>query len=142
MVEFCTDKEVLQIMGNCVDFVSELIDYIAEYPDDDYMTMECLCRKLVKYGLIEKADGYYRVAEQTEPQSGYCNECKWHGDKQVCSRCRSRNLYAPKTEPQTELIAQIHEMFANMEKLLRKSSAEIVGAIREEVEKQTDCQWK
>ena len=39
-----------------------------------------------------------------EPQSGYCNECKWYGDKQVCGRCRSRNLYAPKTEPQTYVI--------------------------------------
>ena len=38
-----------------------------------------------------------------EPQSGCCNECKWYGDKQVCGRCRSRNLYAPKDEPQTEV---------------------------------------
>lgn len=38
-----------------------------------------------------------------EPQAvGYCNECKWCGDKQVCGRCRSRNLYTPKTEPQIE----------------------------------------
>ena len=28
------------------------------------------------------------------------DECKWYGDKQVCGRCRSRNLYAPKDEPQ------------------------------------------
>ena len=35
-------------------------------------------------------------------KSGYCNECKWYGDKQVCGRCRSRNLYVHKTEPQTE----------------------------------------
>ena len=38
-------------------FVNELIGYIFAYPDDDYMTMECLCRKLFKYGLIEKKDG-------------------------------------------------------------------------------------
>lgn len=42
----------------------------------------------------------------------------------------------------TDVLAQVHELYAEMEKLLRKSSAEIVGAIREEVEKQTDCQWK
>ena len=36
-----------------------------------------------------------------EPQKiGYCNECKWFRDKQVCGRCRSKNLYAPKDEPQ------------------------------------------
>ena len=51
----------------------------------------------------------YVADRKTEP-SGYCNECKWYGDRQVCGRCRSRNLYAPKTdskmeqvdEPQTE----------------------------------------
>ena len=42
-------------------FVSELIGYIFAYPDDDYMTMECLCRKLVKHGLLDKADGYYQT---------------------------------------------------------------------------------
>ena len=72
-------RETMRIMGKCVDFVSELIDYIAEYPDDDYMTMECLCRKLVKHGLIDKEDGYYlvskgiKVAEQTEPST----DCGW-----------------------------------------------------------------
>jgi uncharacterized protein YqgQ len=44
-------------------FVNELIGYIFAYPDDDYMTMECLCRKLFKYGLIDKKDGYYLVAD-------------------------------------------------------------------------------
>jgi hypothetical protein len=38
-------------------FVNELIGYIFAYPNDDYMTMECLCRKLYKYGLIDKKDG-------------------------------------------------------------------------------------
>ena len=41
-------------------FVKEIIEYIFTYPDDDYMTMECLCRKLVKHGLLDKADGYYQ----------------------------------------------------------------------------------
>ena len=72
MTEFHKDKETIQLMGKCVDFVVELIDYIAEYPNDDYMTMECLCRKLVKHGLIDKKEGYYlvdkgiKVVEQTE----------------------------------------------------------------------------
>ena len=47
-------------------------------------------------------DRYDTADRKTEPQTGYCNECKWYGDKQVCGRCRSRNLYAPKDEPQTE----------------------------------------
>lgn len=56
-------KEIHDINTRALDFVAELIDYIAEYPDDDYMTMECLCRKLFKHGLIGKKDGYYLVAD-------------------------------------------------------------------------------
>lgn len=51
-------------------FVNELIGYIFAYPDDDYMTMECLCRKLHKYGLIEKKDGEWTtdfIERKTEP---------------------------------------------------------------------------
>ena len=50
---------------------------------------------------MEQVDKDINVRSKDEPQNGYCNECKWYGDKQVCGRCRSRNLYAPKTE-QTE----------------------------------------
>ena len=44
-------------MTNEEKFVNELIGYIFAYPDDDYMTLECLCRKLHKHGLIDKKDG-------------------------------------------------------------------------------------
>ena len=56
-------KEIHDINTRALDFVVELIEYIFEYPDDDYMTMECLCRKLVKHGLIDKVDGYYEPKE-------------------------------------------------------------------------------
>ena len=62
-------KEIHDINTKAVDFVVELIDYIFEYPDDDYMTMECLCRKLVKHGLLDKADGYYQTHDKTEPSN-------------------------------------------------------------------------
>ena len=112
MITFRTDKEVMQIMGNCVDFVCELIDYIAEYPDDDYMTMECLCRKLVKYDLIDKKDGYYlvdkgiKVAEQTEPQTDNgigCSKCEsrfWCMDRDMPHAVHCNNY--GKTEPSTD----------------------------------------
>lgn len=64
------------------EFVEELTNYIFEYPDDDYMTMECLCRKLVKYDLIDKEDGYYLVANgikadrKTENSSEKPNNCE------------------------------------------------------------------
>lgn len=63
-------KEIHDINTRALDFVAELIDYIFEYPDDDYMTMECLCRKLHKYGLIENKDGEWTtdfIDRKTEP---------------------------------------------------------------------------
>ena len=57
------DKEELLKALKAYEFVEELTNYIFEYPDDDYMTMEYLCRKLVKHGLIDKADGYYMPKE-------------------------------------------------------------------------------
>ena len=56
-------REIHDINTRALDFVVELIEYIFEYPDDDYMTMECLCRKLVKHGLLDKVDGYYQTHE-------------------------------------------------------------------------------
>ena len=58
-------------MTNEEKFVNELIGYIFAYPDNDYMTMECLCRKLHKHGLIEKKDGEWTtdfIDRKTEPQ--------------------------------------------------------------------------
>lgn len=70
-------KEIHDINTRALDFVVDLIEYIFEYPDDDYMTMECLCRKLHKYGLVDKKDGFYLVADdtlrKTEPQT----DCSW-----------------------------------------------------------------
>ena len=55
------------------------------------------------------ADWLVEIANRkTEPQKiGYCNECNWFRDKQVCGRCRSKNLYAPKHEPQTMYYPQV-----------------------------------
>lgn len=57
----------MMAMYHSLQFVEELLDYIEQYPDDDYMTMECLCRKLVKYKLMSKVDGYYTADRKTEP---------------------------------------------------------------------------
>ena len=71
------NKEELLKALKAYEFVEELTNYIFEYPDDDYMTMECLCRKLRKHNLIWYADGQYMPlklrAEQTEPQT----DCTW-----------------------------------------------------------------
>ncbi len=86
-------KEIHDINTKAVDFVVELIDYIFEYPDDDYMTMECLCRKLVKHGLMDKADGRYEP--KTEPQT-----CSVNGRPYDCEKCEYHKCTAD--EPQTE----------------------------------------
>ena len=108
-------------------FVNELIGYIFAYPDDDYMTMECLCRKLHKYGLIDKKDGEWttdfidrktepsgsEIPNNCEPQTIRCPKCgrtdyirdmekdmgiKGSHYKYKCINC---NTYI-KDEPQTE----------------------------------------
>ena len=102
-------KEIHEINSNATDFVAELIDYIFTYPDDDYMTMECLCRKLHKYGLIDKQDGKYTAdTPQTEriKTPDYCDIC----NHKECDNCIANSLddycvpsgYAPKDTPQTD----------------------------------------
>ena len=44
----------------------------------------------------------YDTADTPQTEVGYCNECRWFGDKQVCGRCRSRNLFAKADTPQEE----------------------------------------
>lgn len=74
----------MMAMYHSLQFVEELLDYIEQYPDDDYMTMECLCRKLVKYHLMSKVDGYYIADRKTEPQT--CEECEhWNDTEDGCA---------------------------------------------------------
>ena len=57
------------------------------------------------YGLAQGyvAFGIKPMPEQTETKGvRYCNECKWFRDKQVCGRCRSKNLFAEADTPQTD----------------------------------------
>ncbi len=73
------------------DFEKELIHYIfhVQDADDDNLSAEVICRKLYKYGLIDRGRGYWRPkkrpkyrwparairkAEQTEPQK---KEIEW-----------------------------------------------------------------
>ena len=90
----------MMAMYHSLQFVEELLDYIEQYPDDDYMTMECLCRKLVKYHLMSKVDGYYTADRKTEPQKD-CKKCKNY------EKCKNNKwkccVYQPiEDEPQTD----------------------------------------
>ena len=104
-VDVNVDKEKLLEAIKAKDFVDELIGYIFAYPDDDYMTMECLCRKLVKHGLIDKVDGYY----QTHEIRTNTHECvKDTHDKTESNSEKTNNStiskmeQVDKDEPQTE----------------------------------------
>lgn len=88
-------------------FVKEIIEYIFTYPDDDYMTMECLCRKLHKHELIAKVDGHW------QPLDKRCEDCIFVEGSHWCDGCdktpKGMKEYDEywakadrKTEPQTE----------------------------------------
>ena len=87
----------MMAMYHSLQFVEELLDYIEQYPDDDYMTMECLCRKLVKYKLMKKIDGYYIADRKTEPN---CQKCKWWDSEELkCSISSVSDCDFEQTEP-------------------------------------------
>lgn len=45
-------------MDNAEAFLEELVEYLlVTCKDDDYITPETICRKLYKYGFIDKKDG-------------------------------------------------------------------------------------
>ena len=121
-------------------FVNELIGYIFAYPNDDYMTMECLCRKLHKYGLIEKKDGEWttdfidRKTEPTiskmeqvedEPQTDWkdqmwteaiedepqtCEWCKFYDGENCFSQEPCKVMLYLKTEPTISKMEQVETM--------------------------------
>ena len=73
-------KELLKAL-KAYEFVEELTNYIFEYPDDDYMTMECLCRKLHKHELIAKVDGHW------QPLDKRCEDCIFVEGSHWCDGC-------------------------------------------------------
>ncbi len=62
--------------------------YYVHFDDKAYPCSRCVCN--------QPTENMWKPKPQAEREG----ECKWCGDKQVCGRCRSRNLYAPKDEPQ------------------------------------------
>ena len=97
------------------DFEKELIHYIfhVQDADDDNLSAEVICRKLYKYGLIDRGRRYWRPKkrpkyrwpariirkdEQTEPQTKRYAECydgcNWAIGSPQCEGCE----ILPKTE--------------------------------------------
>lgn len=75
------NKEELLKALKAYEFVEELTNYIFEYPDDDYMTTECLCRKLHKHELIAKVDGHW------QPLDKRCEDCIFVEGSHWCDGC-------------------------------------------------------
>lgn len=65
---------------------------------DLYLMSEESYHDYHRFGVREE-----KYADTPQTEVGYCNECRWFKDKQVCGRCRSRNLFAKADTPQTDV---------------------------------------
>lgn len=94
-------KEIHDINTRALDFVDELIYYIfhVQDADDDNLSAELVCRKLLKHGLIDKVDGCYEPKD--EPQTS-CKTCRYGEVDEGYVRCAYYSKATEKTEPQTE----------------------------------------
>lgn len=77
-VDVNVDKEKLIRAIKATDFVDELIYYIfnVQEPDDDNLSAEVICRKLVKHGLIDKVDGYYEPKDEYTEDEILREQCR------------------------------------------------------------------
>ena len=67
-------ERVMERTADYEGFVNELIWYIFnDWGNDDYISIEVMCRKLHKYGLIEKKDGHWMPIETDAEQI----DCPW-----------------------------------------------------------------
>lgn len=130
-----SDRKTMVLMGKAMMNFEQV--EVADTPQTDCET--CRHYKLACELFSEVCK--YEPTTQTETQNSnltfdtpqtetkgvrYCNECKWFRNKQVCGRCRSRNLFAEADAPQTERMTE-EEIDTMLAKVL-------VG--------QTDCGWK
>lgn len=82
-------------------------DKFVKVSDRECPWCKAVCASTDKY--CHECGWHIADTPQTETKGvGYCNECKWFRDKQVCGRCRSRNLFAKADTPLTD--AEITEM--------------------------------
>ena len=67
---------------------------------------ECLKGRKSVWQAVKKMELFVTAVNSTvevadTPQTD-CYMCKWMGDRDVCGRCRNRNLFAVADTPQTE----------------------------------------
>ena len=73
------DKEKLIKAIKTTEFVDELIYYIfnVQDADDDNLSAEVICRKLLKHGLIDKVDGHYKPKAEEWNEPNYYDPALW-----------------------------------------------------------------
>ena len=132
-------------MTNEEKFVNELIGYIFAYPDDDYMTMECLCRKLHKHGLIDKKDGEWTtdfIDHKTEPQTHdlhtNTHECvKTNADQRIQDVESVESVEPTWTKEEHEAFYTFLWNVINPNEM-----QDYIEMFETKTEPQTDCPWK
>lgn len=152
------------------DFEKELIHYIfhVQDADDDNLSAEVICRKLYKYGLIDRGGGCWRPkkrlryrwparairkAEQTEPQKKMCANCKHikkHNGKladYVCDR-KGSIVTNPYDKECDEMWEQTEPNSSEIPNNCEDEPQIFICPIQDnyealiEDEPQTDCGWK
>jgi hypothetical protein len=78
---------------------SQIVYYVDKYGKHEITDVQPMLTKNGSVTIIMNGDGG-RYNRKTEPQRD-CFLCKWLGEVNVCGRCRNRNLFAEKDEPQT-----------------------------------------
>lgn len=96
-ISLLIEKEILkEKIDNAEAFLEELIHYIfVVCKKDDYITPEVICRKLYKYGFIDKEDGEW-VADTSQTD---CDTCKHY--KLACELFSEICKYEPITQTKT-----------------------------------------
>lgn len=93
-ISLLVEMEILKKkIDNAEAFLEELIHYIfVVCKDDDYITPEGICRKLYKYGFIDKEDGEW-VANTSQTDYETCAE----SGSYKCTKCDGEIYYKADT---------------------------------------------
>ena len=111
------DKDAEEYKRGRIDALNELMEYTYGMLTAEKFGLQHHIKSMI-WDAMDTAD-----TPQTETKRvGYCNECKWFRNKQVCGRCRSKNLFAEADTPQTDCDHKCIQTEVGCE--------------------QTDCPWK
>lgn len=144
-VEIATDEERSEQMADMMMFPDTWEEFEESYGFTDkeqiYTNGSRLIPSFRVKQWLEHLESKQRQADtpQTETKGvRYCNECKWFRNKQVCGRCRSRNLFAEADTPQTERMTE-EEIDTMLAKVLVGQTDSNCSELPND---STDCSWR